>query len=585
LSKNFSNLCPNFYKFQLLIYLMVNSKKGVSAIVATVLIIMISVAAVAILWQFIIPTVKESLEESTSEKVQLSIETSGGYTTWDEVQKIARVQIKRGNDNANLTGLDFNFVKQGNSKKNQTTEVPQPNQIKVYEFNLSDFGKPEKVTVAPITVSGVGAVSSESSAINEYSATNQISGQVDCDSGLDNNGEIVLCNCEDLQNMNNDLSASYVLGKDIDCSGFSLKSLGTDLCENSLCNTPTTCERSLGCEGIWSSCSWDDGSNICDWDSDYCSNVCGGIFNESSQICMGVTPKHCGDSQALCETTCESSWESSSSCLVSGNQKTDSCTDELSCENVKGCASVWHDYSEVFTGKLSGEGKTVSNLIITNGAFFKKIGQTGIVENISFKNVLVNGEDSYRDDLNGIYYFKGNAATITLWNEGVINNVGIEGTVRNTASFARAAGIAIINYGSISGAFSKGSIIGSDWYGAVAGIVTENYATGKINNSYSNSSLSGYNQAGVVLTNSKNVPADPSPIVSNSYFSGSFVSEEPLLVVGETSSGIVLNSFIAPSSDPSDYFGSSGIPFSQLGWSTSVWSPQENDYPKLVWED
>jgi hypothetical protein len=67
-----------------------------------------------------------------------------------------------------LTGLDFNFVKQGNSKKNQTTEVPQPNQIKVYEFNLSDFGKPEKVTVAPITVSGVGAVSSESSAINEY---------------------------------------------------------------------------------------------------------------------------------------------------------------------------------------------------------------------------------------------------------------------------------------------------------------------------------------------------------------------------------------------------------------------------------
>ena len=43
------------------------SKKGVDAIVATVLIIMITVAAAAIIWAFIVPMVKDSLVQSTSE--------------------------------------------------------------------------------------------------------------------------------------------------------------------------------------------------------------------------------------------------------------------------------------------------------------------------------------------------------------------------------------------------------------------------------------------------------------------------------------------------------------------------------------
>jgi hypothetical protein len=151
-------------------------KRGVSAIVATVLIIMISVAAVAILWQFIIPTVKESLEESTSEKVQLSIETEGGYTTWDEEQKIARVQVKRGNDNANLTGIDFTFFSEGNSVNEKKLEVPAKNEIKVYTFELAGkiSKKPEKVTVAPITSSGVGAVVSESNVISNFTGTNPL---------------------------------------------------------------------------------------------------------------------------------------------------------------------------------------------------------------------------------------------------------------------------------------------------------------------------------------------------------------------------------------------------------------------------
>ena len=155
-------------------------KRGISAVVATVLIIMITVATVAIVWAFIIPMIKDVLIESTSEKAELSIETDGGYTTWDEVQKIARVQVKRGNDKLNLTGIDFSFIKQGNTEKRTNETVPQKNQLKVYEFNLSDFGKPEEIKIAPITAAGVGEVVSESDVINNYSGGSSVC-VPDCD--------------------------------------------------------------------------------------------------------------------------------------------------------------------------------------------------------------------------------------------------------------------------------------------------------------------------------------------------------------------------------------------------------------------
>lgn len=225
--------------------------RGVSAVVAVVLIIMITVAAVAIIWAFIIPTIKNSLEDSTSEKATLTIETAGGYTTWDEVQKIARVQVKRGNDKLNLTGIDFSFIKQGNTKKNQTDKVPNPGTTKIYEFNLSDFGKPEEIKVAPITSKGVGAVSATTttSYIGDYSGPRYCNFTYNNDwsvcnsSGMRNRtlnssspfgcvGTPVLVescdyvfstvieinSCEDLQNMSANLTANYALGQDIDCS-------------------------------------------------------------------------------------------------------------------------------------------------------------------------------------------------------------------------------------------------------------------------------------------------------------------------------------------------------------------------------
>jgi flagellin-like protein len=60
-----------------------NSKKGVSAVVATVLIIMITVAAVGIIWAAIIPMVRDNLNKGTAcndAMSDISLVTDGGYT-------------------------------------------------------------------------------------------------------------------------------------------------------------------------------------------------------------------------------------------------------------------------------------------------------------------------------------------------------------------------------------------------------------------------------------------------------------------------------------------------------------------------
>ncbi|MFH1522188.1 MAG: hypothetical protein ABIF18_04495, partial [archaeon] len=70
------------------------SKKGISAIVATVLIILITVASVTIVWVAIVPMIQESLVFSSLEG-RVSVVSSGGYTAYDSEKKVAIVQVKR----------------------------------------------------------------------------------------------------------------------------------------------------------------------------------------------------------------------------------------------------------------------------------------------------------------------------------------------------------------------------------------------------------------------------------------------------------------------------------------------------------
>tara|TARA_Y100000310_G_scaffold124475_1_gene123185 strand:+ start:2871 stop:3281 length:411 start_codon:yes stop_codon:yes gene_type:complete len=130
-------------------------KKGISAVVATVLIILIVVAGVAILWGAIIPM----LQEETSfqnELVDLSIETAGGYTFWDGAESVSCVQVSRGNDKVVVEKIEVIFEKEGDSEKAyfETGEVLGANQKKTKCFYLAGFGEPDSVKVAPVFEGG-----------------------------------------------------------------------------------------------------------------------------------------------------------------------------------------------------------------------------------------------------------------------------------------------------------------------------------------------------------------------------------------------------------------------------------------------
>lgn len=133
------------------------NKKGVSAVIATVLIIMITVAAVAIIWSFVIPMIKDSLEDSVSGKVSLNIETKGGYTVYDSINQFASVQIERGQDDFELRGIQVIFTfSDGTSRDFEVNESNYGTLAKgtssVYIFKM--LNDSVKVSIAPIIISG-----------------------------------------------------------------------------------------------------------------------------------------------------------------------------------------------------------------------------------------------------------------------------------------------------------------------------------------------------------------------------------------------------------------------------------------------
>jgi flagellin-like protein len=126
-------------------------KKGISAIVATVLIILITIAAVTILWSVILPMTRD-VSDIQDPNSRLEVATSGGYTFYDN--GMLYIQVKRGNDNAIITGLEIIVTTRGESRtyKYNSTYVPSPNQAIVIRIWVGT--KPDYVKVVPIFFSG-----------------------------------------------------------------------------------------------------------------------------------------------------------------------------------------------------------------------------------------------------------------------------------------------------------------------------------------------------------------------------------------------------------------------------------------------
>ncbi len=142
-------------------------KKGVSAVVATVLIIMITVSAVAILWATVIPMIKNSLGPLNSEGVQLKIITSEGYTFYDSEAKVLYLQVQRGPDNLEVKELQVIYTINGSSETliiNNTDYIPQPNAVRTIILPVS--GKPEEISVVPIWLKEKSLINGNSFSVN-----------------------------------------------------------------------------------------------------------------------------------------------------------------------------------------------------------------------------------------------------------------------------------------------------------------------------------------------------------------------------------------------------------------------------------
>jgi len=127
-------------------------KRGISAIVATVLVILITAAAIAILWFFILPIIKQSFAfQDLSGRV--SVVGSGGYTVYDPVREVAIVQVKRDVDDGVMDKNRIYFSAGGDSYSS-TVVAPESGGVRVYAFNFTGCGAPDEVSVAPIFVSG-----------------------------------------------------------------------------------------------------------------------------------------------------------------------------------------------------------------------------------------------------------------------------------------------------------------------------------------------------------------------------------------------------------------------------------------------
>ncbi len=86
-------------------------KKAVSALVATVLLILITVAAVGIIWGAIMPMLNRAMElNQACMNARLTIDTTSGYTCYDSSKKQASIMISRGAEDFQLAGMQIGLA-------------------------------------------------------------------------------------------------------------------------------------------------------------------------------------------------------------------------------------------------------------------------------------------------------------------------------------------------------------------------------------------------------------------------------------------------------------------------------------------
>jgi hypothetical protein len=123
-------------------------KRGISAVVASVLLILIIVAAIAVVWFFIMPFITDSLRfEGFDHEFLIK---KGGYTFFDWGERSLSVQIVRKSENLDIDGLMFYFSYRGNTISQEVPVNLSQGEAEVFIFEFSDYKDIDDVRIAPI---------------------------------------------------------------------------------------------------------------------------------------------------------------------------------------------------------------------------------------------------------------------------------------------------------------------------------------------------------------------------------------------------------------------------------------------------
>ncbi|MGC9309332.1 MAG: glycoside hydrolase family 20 zincin-like fold domain-containing protein [Candidatus Nanoarchaeia archaeon] len=148
-------------------------KRGISQVISVILIIFLTIIAASLIFLAINQLLKKSTDGLfDGPQPKLWIDTSEGYTSYDPERQVACIQIKRGNDKAEIEQIQVIFIIQGQSYQyhvpppDKPSNIPGANQAQTYCFNLSKLGldnpQPDKVKIAPIYKDGkIGAIAHE----------------------------------------------------------------------------------------------------------------------------------------------------------------------------------------------------------------------------------------------------------------------------------------------------------------------------------------------------------------------------------------------------------------------------------------
>jgi len=301
------------------------------------------------------------------------------------------------------------------------------------------------------------------------------------------------------------------------------------------------------------------------------------------------------------------------------------------------------DDSTPFTGNFDGRNYTISTLYINRPSadyvgLFGFIGINYAVNQAAVKNVGVVSANitggtyvggivgaNYLGQITNSYSTGSVAGSIA----GGIAGSNVDGSISNTYHTGnitgdyQVGGIAGYNTSSITTSYNTGNIsVSGGFAGSVGGIIgfseggslTNSYNQGSVVGTYDLGGIIGTNE-GVSVTNSYNTGSitgsyNIGGINGNNYGGGSSVASFSTgTITGDTATAALIGlnedgsatsshwdiyltgqsncindsntGCTATNNQASSYYGSSGIPFSVLGWSTSIWQANDNNYPTL----